>query len=170
MKVKTCEYRTDGKPGAYGLRLSFWVPCSWTKEEVANASILGNYSMMLPDSNSLSHTLTVNKMERPIPEEQLKGLFSTDGMKMIARQMGKYVSGSKIQIGQWDAAEVRYWNQYKQSAGMIYSYGVQYYIPMNDKIITAIFVVSSLDKEKAKALFAQHELQFRTAAKSLLVR
>lgn len=169
-KSRTCEYRTDGKSGAHGLRLSLWIPCTWIKQDIANASIIGNYSLQLPDSNTLTHVMSIDKLERPIPAEQLKGLFSSDGMKMIARQAGKYVSGSKVQVRGWDAAEVRYWNQYKQNSGMVYSYGVQYYIPMDDKIINISYVVAASDKDLAKSLFAKHETEFRTSAQSLLIR
>lgn len=169
-KAKSCEYRTDNKAGAHGMRLSFWVPCTWTQLEPSNASILASYASTLPDSSKLTHTLTIDKMPRELPPEQLEGLYSTEGMKMIARQQGKYVSGSKVRIGNWDAAEVRYWNQYKQPEGMYYSYGVQYYLPIGDKIVNISYVVGSLDKDNSKKIFAAHEEEFRTAAKTLLVR
>ncbi|RYY54428.1 MAG: hypothetical protein EOO09_14420 [Chitinophagaceae bacterium] len=170
VKTKACEYRTDGKSGAHGMRLSFWVPCNWNRLEPTNESILASYSQSLPDSGTLTHTLTIDKMPQALPPEQLSGLFSSDGMKMIARQHGKYVSGSKVRIGEWDAAEIRYWNQYKQGNGMLYSYGVQYYLPMGDKIINISYLTGSGDKDQSKKLFAAHEEEFRTAAKTLLVR
>lgn len=164
-----CEFQTDGLGKSKGLKIKIKFPCKWKQADGDRPHVVKKFSYDLGDGSSLNQNIVINQFPYTPSNAEINDMLSSQGLKELVGKSGTFISGRKIKIDGIDCGEVKTQMVRETTVGTIYLYSIIYYLVYKDKLIVLTCGAGADNDSRAKEVFDNYNIIFKSFANSLVI-